>query len=106
MTKFKPLSESQEEVNVTSFHNVTISTTVAQLRQILGEPIDENNSGVDKVNFEWAGNLEVPGKTVPFTIYDWKHCRPIREDEIIIWHIGGESHQDTILVKMALIKSL
>ena len=27
----------------------------------------------------------------PFTVYDWKEYRPLPEDEVIEWHIGGRS---------------
>jgi hypothetical protein len=26
-----------------------------------------------------------------FTVYDWKEYRPLEEDEVIEWHVGGHS---------------
>ena len=76
----------------TSFHNTTIKTNVETLISILGEPTYNDNSGEDKVNFEWVCENE-DGEV--FTIYDWKYYRPISKTEIIEWHIGGENKQIT-----------
>ena len=37
----------------TSFQNVTFEASINQLIKILGEPTEEDNTGEDKVNFEW-----------------------------------------------------
>jgi len=84
----------------TSFHNVTIQASVEQLKKILGEPTYEDNTGEDKVNFEWVCELEKGlsdevGQV--FTIYDWKEYREIDETEIIKWHIGSMSNYIDIL---------
>lgn len=73
----------------TSFHETTFSATVEDLREILGIPRHQNNSGEDKVNFEWV--LETEDGEV-FTVYDWKEYHEIDEEmEDIDWHIGGET---------------
>ena len=72
----------------TSFHNDTFRATVSELRQILGVPYAVSNDGRDKVNFDWVMETE-DGEV--FTVYDWKEYRPLSEDEIIEWHIGGHS---------------
>lgn len=76
----------------TCFHDTVIRATVEQLRQVLGEPVCEQNTGEDKVNFEWE--METGDGTV-FTVYDWKEYRVLDEDEIISWHIGGHRGIDT-----------
>lgn len=76
----------------TSFYDTVIYATVEQLRQVLGEPVCEQNDGEDKVNFEWE--METEDGTV-FTVYDWKEYRSLREDEGIHWHIGGNRSIDT-----------
>lgn len=80
----KPTTQS---ANGTSFHSSTVNATVNQLRQILGEPLMEDNTGEDKVNFEWEMETE-DGEI--FTVYDWKEYRPISKDELIEWHIGAK----------------
>jgi hypothetical protein len=70
----------------TSFFGTTIRTTVNNLIENIGEPNFEENSGKDKVNFEWELETE-SGKV--FTIYDWKEYRSIGWDEEIEFHIGG-----------------
>ena len=73
--------------NGTSFHGVSINTTVSKLREVIGDPQCEENSGDDKVNFEW--DCETAEGDV-FTIYDWKEYRSISENETIDFHIGGK----------------
>jgi hypothetical protein len=79
--------KTYKNVTGTSFHDVTFKATVDQLTKAFGEPYD-NNSGDDKVNFEW--DMETDEGDV-FTIYDWKHYRKLDLDEVIEWHIGSLS---------------
>ena len=76
----------------TSFFNDVIKASVADFIEMFGEPDDNNNTGEDKVNYEWT--CETSDGHV-FTIYDWKEYRPISQSEIIGWHIGGESSKVT-----------
>jgi len=94
------LSNKREE---TSFHFTKIRTTVAKLRKALGDPQEENNSGDDKVNFDW--NCETEDGEV-FTIYDWKEYRKIKENELIEFHIGGKDKSITEKAKGELLKML
>jgi dihydrofolate synthase/folylpolyglutamate synthase len=59
---------------------------------ICGDPIDNDNTGEYKTNFEWE--METEDGDV-FTIYDWKEYRPLGYDEMIVWHIGGHSKEIT-----------
>ena len=77
-----------QSANGTSFHNTVINCSVATLRKVLGEPVNECNDGQDKVNFDWE--METNTGDV-FTVYDWKEYRILNENEIIEWHIGGNS---------------
>ena len=87
----------------TSFHNTTIKTTVNKLTNVLGEAQIIDNTGDDKVNFDW--NCETEDGDV-FTIYDWKEYRPIGLNEMIEFHIGGESKSITEQAKMELLDML
>ena len=87
----------------TSFHDTTIGTTVHTLRKLLGEPICEDNTGEDKVNFEWqcqtySGDV--------FTVYDWKEYKVLDEHEIIEFHIGGHSKAVTEQAKNEMYEAL
>lgn len=87
----------------TSFHGTTFKATVAELKKVLGIPVDHNNGGYDKVNFEW--HLQTETGSI-FTVYDWKNYRPLKEDELVEWHIGAHSKrtsQETLCeIEMAL----
>lgn len=73
----------------TSFHDHTVTATVAQLKKALGEPMGDN-SGDDKVNMEWGAVTE---DNEPFAIYDWKHYRPLKDTDRVQWHIGAKNKE-------------
>jgi len=79
--------KTYQDTDGTSFQNVVVTTSVANLTKIFGEPYN-NNTGEDKVNFEWE--METDEGNV-FTIYDWKVGRPLSVDEPVEWHIGAKS---------------
>jgi hypothetical protein len=81
-----------KSTNMTSFHGDVIQCTVSDLRSILGEPRYQGNDGTDKVNFDWV--METESGDV-FSVYDWKEYRPIGENEVIEWHVGGHSGEVT-----------
>jgi len=81
-------TKSKKNPTGTSFHSHTLVCTPKELKEILGEPTYEQNTGEDKVNLEWVCETE-DGEV--FTIYDWKEYRTISEDEEIEWHLGGHS---------------
>ena len=70
----------------TSFHGETIAASVQVMKRVLGEITYEDNTGTDKVNFEWCRQTE--SKNV-FTVYDWKNYRALSETEVVCWHIGA-----------------
>jgi hypothetical protein len=80
-------------INGTSFYDVTIKTSINQLTKVLGEPSIQDNTGEDKVNVEWQVITE---DGVVGTIYDWKEYRRLGESEIIQFHIGGKTKEDTL----------
>jgi hypothetical protein len=94
--------KTYQDVDGTSFHGVVIRATVDQLAKAFGEPYD-NNSGDDKVNFEW--DMETDEGEV-FTIYDWKEYRPLQRDEYVTWHIGAKSKSDSNVAEREILKAL
>lgn len=85
----------------TSFHDSVINTTVNKLIKVLGKPVFGDNSGTDKINFEWV--MELNSGDV-FTVYDYKEYRVLDPNEIIEWHIGGmdKNVTDAALVEISL----
>ena len=84
----------------TSFYDVTFKASVNKLISIIGEPTMEDNTGEDKVNFDW--HMETDEGDV-FTIYDWKEYREINKNEKIEWHIGAKSRSVSTVAKVELL---
>jgi len=85
----------------TSFFNSTVSATLNQMCDILGEPI---KGGIeDKVTHEWEKETS---ENQVFTVYDWKEFREIQGDELIDWHIGGKSLYATEVAKKEITEAL
>ena len=80
------IKKTKQTSTGTSFHGITIKTTLGRLRAAFGDPQFENNDGEDKTNIDY--DLETSNGDV-FTVYDWKHYRPIGEDEVVDFHIGA-----------------
>lgn len=79
---------TKKNASGTSYHMVNLISTVNQITNAFGKPQIEDNTGQDKVNIEWIGELN-DGSV--FTIYDWKEYRVIGYDEEIEFHIGAKS---------------
>jgi len=94
--------KTYQDTDGTSFHGVTIRATVDQLTKAFGESYD-NNSGDDKVNFEW--DMETDEGEV-FTIYDWKNYRKLKLDEYVVWHIGAKDKSTSNTAEDELLKKL
>ena len=88
-------------LNGTSFHGVVINTSIKKLKSVLGEPTIQDNTGEDKVNVEWG---VITKQGIVGTIYDWKEYRRLGENDIVQFHIGGKTEEDTLKVKNELVK--
>ena len=95
--RFKNSPES--DTNGCSFHGSTIVTSVAVLREEIGAPVVQSNTGEDKINFMWVCELE-DGEV--FTLYDWKEYRPISENETIEFNIGAKTPWESTEAEYAL----
>lgn len=80
--------KSTQSASGTSFHGDTVRASVNDFIKMFGDPNYEDNTGSDKVNFEWVCETE-SGDV--FTIYDWKEYRRLDQEEVIEWHIGGHN---------------
>ena len=97
------MKKTEKSANGTSFHDVTIKTTVNELTRVLGEPSYTGDFSEDKVTVEWICETE-EGDVV--TIYDWKEYRSIGKDEKIEFHLGGQRKIHTLNGKEELVKLL
>lgn len=95
----KPTNKS---LNGTSFHMSTVSATVNELKQVLGE-VRYTGDFDDKVQNEWL--MELKNGDV-FSVYDWKEYKQYSNDDVIEWHIGGHDRTITERAKQQLIKLL
>ena len=86
------MKKTTKSTGGTSFHDDVFNASVNDLIEIFGEPDHVDNTGDDKVNFEWEMETE-DGEV--FTVYDWKEYRPISKNELIEWHIGGHTGEVT-----------
>ena len=91
---------SKHSAHGTSFYNTVIKTSVNELIRVLGKPHFAENTGEDKTNFDFVCETD---EGDIFTIYDWKQYRPIGEDEIIEFHIGGKASHVTQRARIELL---
>ena len=97
------MKKTEKSANGTSFHDVTIKTTVNELTRVLGEPSYTGDFSEDKVTVEWVCERE-NGDVI--TIYDWKEYRSIGKDEKIEFHLGGLRKIHTLNGKEELVTLL
>jgi hypothetical protein len=97
------MNKTSKSTGGTSFHDNTITASVAELEEVLGAPTFMCNDGTDKVNFEWEMETE-DGEV--FTVYDWKEYRSISRNEQIEWHIGGHDRRITYAALCELSQAL
>jgi len=93
------MKKTNKTADGTSFHGVTIRSTINILTDALGHAHYFQNTGEDKVNVEWICETE-NGDVV--TIYDWKEGRTIGVDEEVEFHLGGHNKMSTIEGKAEL----
>jgi hypothetical protein len=84
--------EKTNKVGQSSFHGGIITATVQELTYIFGDAQYKNNDGKDKINYQWYMK-DTYG--LLFTLYDMKYYRPLTADEVINWHIGCHSKEES-----------
>ena len=104
MTLKQPTSATQVG---TSYHNVDITTTPSALIELC-EELDilyqENNTGEDKVNFDF--DFYVPEKDLYFTVYDWKEYQRLNLDSSYEFHIGAKDQASSFEAQEILTEFL
>ena len=93
------MKKTNKTADGTSFHNVTIKTTINKLMEAIGDPDYFENSGKDKVNVEWVRETAL-GHVI--TIYDWKEYRVLGLNEEVEFHLGGQEKDHTLTAKREL----
>ena len=95
------IKKTEQSADGTSFHSITIKTTLGKLRAAFGDPQGDYNDGQDKSNIDYV--LETSNGDV-FTVYDWKEYRPIGEDEVLDFHIGAYTNHIAFEAKQEMHK--
>ena len=90
-------------VNGTSFHGVTIISTVNKLEKVLGKPT--NGDGGYKTNYEWKLKVRHDGREFVASVYDWKDGY-FGRDQQIEFHIGGFGDTDELITKTYIVMKL
>ena len=91
--------KTDKSTNGSSWFGDIIITKHTKLKEILGQPTYEDNTGQDKTNMEWKCESR---DGFVFTIYDWKEYEPLSEEYNYGFHIGGFSQEDTKKAKAEL----
>jgi hypothetical protein len=78
----------------TSFWGGYIRATYNQLCEAFGEPQESDRQSIwEKVQVGWT--LGTSNPEIPFTIYDWKEYREWEDTEVLSWHVGSFTQEDT-----------
>ena len=93
--------QKEIDINGLSFHGTRIKSTVEKIKKLFGPTDWEYRVIAEKSQCEWCGITDDGHK---FTIYDWKENRSFRDNEPILFHIGGESKFKTEQAKNELKK--
>ena len=97
------MKKTKQSIDGTSFHGLTVITTINKLTDALGHAQYFQNTGENKVNVCWDCENAV-GEVV--TIYDWKEYRRIGVDEEIEFHLGGHNKMATLIGREELLTLL
>ena len=89
---------------MTSFHNVTIRTTVNKLMSIIPSHDVEVSNDVDEKYQYYFYFINSMGEEI--TIYDWKEYREVGLDEVLEFHIGSSDFFNGLLAKEELVAIL
>jgi len=92
---------NSSKVNGTSFWGGTILCTKKELVENFGNPQSSTDDTWEKVQNNWY--LETT-QGIVFTIYDWKEYREYQDDEIIEWHVGSFTKDDTLQALLEIYK--
>jgi hypothetical protein len=89
-----------EEVNFTHRQG-EVTTTLKYLREVFGNPCEEQPSEWDKVGYEWRFKFE---DGIIATIYDWKRYtkEPLKENEVFTFNIGGHKPESVLRIRETL----
>ena len=90
----------------TSFHGVRVKATPVELMAIASKfetDYYNGNSGDDKTNYDFTFSTD---EGEPFTVYDWKEYRPLKEFETVEWHIGAKGRMVSFQGRLELMEEI
>lgn len=87
----------------TSYYFVSLQATPKQLVTLFPNSFEAENTGEDKVNFDFT--LETEDGDV-FTLYDWKEYRRLQANEVVEWHIGAKDRLVALKAKQEVTSLL
>lgn len=96
------MKSTNQSLNGTSYHDVTIHTTPEQLKKLahkLAAEFNDNNCGEDKSNYDF--DFETEDGDV-FSVYDWKEYRVLSDLERVQFHIGAKTESISRTAKLEL----
>ena len=92
MRAIKDYNEAMDRISGTYLIGYLDNVTYNDLLHALGEPIFNEASGDDNVQFEWVVQCDYEY----YTIYDWKtYDRDYSMSHLIQWNIGGKGRLPT-----------
>ncbi len=98
MNMFKRVDS--DKVIGNSFHNGYVINCATDINNVLGV-YDKVGDFDDKTTHEW--NYEIDG--IVFSIYDYKEYHNVDDDEVIRYHVGTRTTDDTFYVLEKLKES-
>lgn len=88
-------------ISRTSWFGYELYTTKKELIKKLG--IEPKECCDDKSQYDWwCEYIDELGKSIIFSIYDWKEPIKIEDDTKIYWHIGTYNSEDSKFIKNLL----
>ena len=88
-------------ISGTSWFGYELYTTKKELIKKLGIKPKECCDGKSQYDW-WCEYVDESGKSIIFSIYDWKESIKIKDDTKIYWHIGTYNSEDGKFIKNLL----
>jgi len=86
-----------------------VEATFSELVEALNFPSYQSCDVTEKVNNEWAIAVDVGGKKIVVTVYDWKEGdggEAARGGKKMYWHVGGRDQRSLVVLEAILDRSV
>jgi hypothetical protein len=98
MAKVINLKDDDERIYGTSFHGDVVTASANSISRKLGIPFHDYGYDGDKVTHEF--DFEIDG--IVATLYDWKEYHEVGNDEVVEFHIGARTAEESHKVASTL----